>query len=71
MQEYDEKVEEAATEIVELVKRVERVYASEENNLEGKLFLARMLGDMNPSTLKQFPNKSELCYQLCFRNFHK
>jgi hypothetical protein len=26
MQEYDEKVEEAATEIVELLKRVERMY---------------------------------------------
>ena len=51
-----------ATEIVELVKRVERVYAYEENIVEEKLFLPQMLGNMNPSTPKEISNKSELCY---------
>ena len=70
MHKYDEKVEKKATEIVELVKRVERVYAYEENFVETKLCQVLVLGNMNPPILKNFPNKSELCYQWCSRNFH-
>ena len=69
IKEYDEKVEEKATKIVELAQKVEQANTYEKDVVAKKWCQVLVLENMNPSILENFPNKFELCYQWCSKNF--